>query len=438
MESSGKGSMVRAGAVVLAIAIVAAGLLLARQALMRAAAAPLLATRLGERADLPPIPARGLKPEFLPPPVAREAVVALPAEPSPSATVWLLPSATPSPLPTATPTSTPPPPAPEPAEASPTQEAVALQGIRHAWQTWNNCGPATLSMYLSFYGSPLDQAAVGAALRPFEDDKNVSPEEMAAYARSQGFQAQVRANGSGDTLRALLSSGFPVLVETWLEPEPGDGMGHYRLLTGYDEIAQRWIAYDSYDAANMVSADPAAYRGIYLPYAEMDSLWAVFNRTYVLVYPPEGEAAVREILGDEFEAQVMWQKSQAQAQAEIAADGQNPHAWFNLGTSLVYLGDFAGAAAAYDQARAIGLPWRMLWYQFGPFEAYHAVGRHADVLSLADSVLAVTGSIEEIHYWRGKAQAALGDEAGAQASWQRALELNPSFTPAQAALAQTD
>jgi dipeptidyl aminopeptidase/acylaminoacyl peptidase len=30
-------------------------------------------------------------------------------------------------------------------------------------------------------------------------------------------------------------------LETWLEPEPGDGMGHYRLLTGYD------IAYPSDD-----------------------------------------------------------------------------------------------------------------------------------------------------------------------------------------------
>ncbi len=306
--------------------------------------------------------------------------------------------------------------------------------MRHAWQTWNNCGPATLAMNLSFYGSPLDQAAVGAALRPFEDDKNVSPEEMAAYAQAQGFHAQVRVNGDAETLRRLLSNGFPVLIETWLEPEPDDGMGHYRLLTGYEHAAQRWIAFDSYDATDLVSADPALYAGIYLPYAEMDALWAVFNRTYLLIYPPEQDTALRAILGEAFEEQAMWQAALAQAQSEVAADAQDPFAWFNLGTSLTHLGDHASAADAYDQARAIGLPWRMLWYQFGPFAAYHALGRYTDMLNLADSVLAATTSIEEIHYWRGLALAGLGDEAAARAAWQAALDLNPAYAPARAAL----
>jgi tetratricopeptide (TPR) repeat protein len=339
----------------------------------------------------------------------------------------LLPTVTPAPLEQPAPSSSLP-------QPLPAQDEVALNGVRHAWQTWNNCGPATLAMNLSFYGSPLDQAAVGAALRPFEDDKNVNPEEMAAYARAQGFHAQVRVNGDAETLRRLLSNGFPVLIETWLEPEPNDGMGHYRLLTGYEHAAQRWIAFDSYDATNPVSADPALYAGIYLPYAEMDALWAVFNRTYLLVYPPDREDALRAILGDAFDEEAMWQAALAQAQSEAAADAQNPFAWFNLGTSFAHLGDHAAAAAAYDQARAIGLPWRMLWYQFGPFAAYHAVGRYADMLSLADAVLAATTSIEEIHYWRGLALAGLGDEAAARAAWQAALDLNPAYAPAQAVL----
>ncbi len=285
-------------------------------------------------------------------------------------------------------------------------------------------------MNLSFYGSPLDQAAIGAALRPFEDDKNVSPEEMAAYARAQGYQAQLRVNGDAATLRALLRSGFPVLIETWLEPEPDDGMGHYRLLTGFDDAAQHWIAYDSYDAATLISADPTLYQGISLPYAEMDSLWSVFNRAYILIYPAEQEATVRDLLGDAFDEATMWQAALAQAQTEIAADAANPFPWFNLGSSLVYLGDYAQAAAAFDEAHARGLPWRMLWYQFGPFVAYQAVGRYADALALADAVLGVTTSIEEIHYWRGQAQNALGNPSAAHISWRRALELNPAFAPA--------
>ena len=165
----------------------------------------------------------------------------------------------------------------------------------------------------------------------------------------------------------------------------------------------------------------------------MDALWAVFNRTYLLIYPPEQDTALRAILGEAFEEQAMWQAALAQAQSEVAADAQDPFAWFNLGTSLTHLGDHASAADAYDQARAIGLPWRMLWYQFGPFAAYHALGRYTDMLNLADSVLAATTSIEEIHYWRGLALAGLGDERG-RAAWQAALDLNPAYAPARAAL----
>ena len=75
-------------------------------------------------------------------------------------------------------------------------------------------------------------------------------------------------NGDADTLRQLLSAGVPVLIETWHEPKPNDGMGHYRLLIGYDDAAQEWIAYDSYDCTRAWS-EGQPYAGIRLPYAEM-------------------------------------------------------------------------------------------------------------------------------------------------------------------------
>jgi hypothetical protein len=76
----------------------------------------------------------------------------------------------------------------------------------------------------------------------------------------------------------------------------------------------------------------------------------------------------------------------------------------------------------------------MLWYQFGPFVAYHAVGRYADVVQLADATLATTTSIEELHYWRGQGLAGLGDPNAARAAYEQALALNPDFPPARAAL----
>ncbi|MEZ4715309.1 MAG: C39 family peptidase [Caldilineaceae bacterium] len=186
------------------------------------------------------------------------------------------PAATATPVPTATPAVVVPP-------------ATALGNIRHEWQTWNNCGPATLAMNLSYYGSPLDQAQIGAVLRNVPDDKNVGPQEMADFARGQGFNAEVRVNGSPDRLRALLAAGIPVLVETWHEAEPNDGLGHYRLLTGYDDARNVWIAYDTYDNRNPVATD-GTYQGVALDYGEFDNWWRVFNRTFVLVYPPDRAA----------------------------------------------------------------------------------------------------------------------------------------------------
>jgi tetratricopeptide (TPR) repeat protein len=114
----------------------------------------------------------------------------------------------------------------------------------------------------------------------------------------------------------------------------------------------------------------------------------------------------------------------------------NAFAWFNLGSSLAAQGDYGGAAQAFDQARAIGLPGRMLWYQFRPFEAYLAQGRVQDVFDLTGQLLAQTSSIEEIHYWRGRALAVTGDLAAARASLTQALALNPDFAPARVALAE--
>lgn len=367
---------------------------------------------------------------------AVEPAVALMPAPSPTATSGAIsePTVEPTVVPTTEPIAEPPPAVDPP----PLPQQAALSGIRHMWQTWNNCGPATLAMNLSFYGSGLSQAEIGAAIRTHPEDKNVNAEELAVYARQQGFGAQARVNGSQELVRRFIANGIPVLIETWLEPDPNDGFGHYRLLTGYDDSTQRWIAHDSYVAENMVNANPESYAGIYLPYAETDRLWAVYNRTYVLVYPHDKADLVAQILGDEADPDIMWERALARAQEQVAQEQsqgiQSPFSWFNLGSSLYYLGFHHEAAAAFDRARAIGLPWRMLWYQFEPFAAYYAVGRNQDVVDLARTTLATTRELEEVQYWYGMGLAGLGDSAGARQAWEYALSLKPAYPEARQAL----
>lgn len=338
------------------------------------------------------------------------------------------PTATPTPTPTVIPSPTPPPtPARRPAE-----KRVELSGFTHMWQKWNNCGPATLAMNLSYFGSLLSQQEVAAVLKPNWDDKNVSPEEMADFARSQGFQALVRVNGDVDRLRLLLSNGVPTLIETWLELEPGNGMGHYRLLTGYDDGSQEFIVFDSYVSAGVDASQP--YQGIRMPYDEVDRLWSVFNRTYVLIYTEDLAPVALSIIGEQTDDATMWQQALRQAQAVVRERPDDPFAWFNLGTDLVALGQFEEAGVAYDRARVIGLPWRMLWYQFGPFRAYYETGRYEELITLAEATIVTAGNIEEVYYWKGLGLAAQDDATGARQAWQRAVELNPNYVEAVAAL----
>lgn len=335
------------------------------------------------------------------------------------------PAATPRPTPSSAPT-----PRVDPTPRPPT---LQLDGLAHYWQTWNNCGPATLSMNLSYFGIGVGQDKIGGQLRPEKDDKNVTPEELAAFARSQGLSATVRVNGDAARLRALLEAGIPVLVETWYEPEPNDGMGHYRLIVGYDDAAQEWIAYDSYDSHGIKKDD--AYCGIRLSYATFDPLWKVFGRTYLVITDASRAPAVAEVLGSDADDEAMWRGSLARNLAEVKANPGDPFAWFNLGTDYTALGDFEAAAQAYDTARRIKLPWRMLWYQFGPFRAYYEVGRLQEVIYLADATIKTAQHDEELFYWKGLAQWAMGDGESARASLLAALALRPAYAEAADALA---
>src|SRR3989344_6952526 len=50
----------------------------------------------------------------------------------------------------------------------PIQEAKVLAGGSHLFQTFNNCGPAVLSMALSYYGIDVSQQTLGKELRPHQ------------------------------------------------------------------------------------------------------------------------------------------------------------------------------------------------------------------------------------------------------------------------------
>lgn len=333
------------------------------------------------------------------------------------------PTLTPSPTPT--PTAIP--------------EAMTLNGLVHDYQRMNNCGPATLATLLSYWGWQGDQYLTREYLRPNHarvDDKNVMPAEMVDFIASQtGLKALVRVGGDIDTIRRLLAAGFPVMIEKGFQPQGEDWMGHYQVVNGYDDINQRFVTQDSYIMPDFP-----------VPYPDLRGRWwRDFNYVYLVAYPPEREGELMELLGPHADPEYNLQSAAQMAEEETAILGGRDlfFAWFNQGSSRVGLGDYPGAAQAYDQAFAVYAdlpqeerPWRVLWYQTGPYEAYYHTGRYQDVTNLANTTLSFLSEpiLEETLYWRGMAKEASGDVDGAVADYNRAIRINPSSTDAAAQL----
>jgi tetratricopeptide (TPR) repeat protein len=76
----------------------------------------------------------------------------------------------------------------------------------------------------------------------------------------------------------------------------------------------------------------------------------------------------------------------------------------------------------------------MLWYQFGPYEAYYHVGRYDDVLTLADDTLAKNEQSEEALYYKGLVYLGRGQEDQAKRHFKAALGRNPHYEAAGQAL----
>jgi Peptidase_C39 like family/Tetratricopeptide repeat len=322
---------------------------------------------------------------------------------------------------------------------TPLPVSVNLPGFTHEYQNFNNCGPATLSMTLSYWDWGGDQNVARAILRPNyeEDDKNVNPWEMVAFVEGEtDLNALTRVGGDLETLKRFTAAGFPVLIEKGLHPDDDYWLGHYQLIAGYDDANRQVIVYDSFQGPD---------HDYPVPYGVVEEYWPHFNNVYIVPYPPEREAEVMALLGPHADP-VYNNQATAQRALEQAAvlTGRNQFfAWFNRGSSFVALGDYPAAAEAYDTAFAAYAtlteaerPWRVMWYLDGPYAAYYHTGRYQDVIDLAQITLTHVDKpvLEETYYWRGMAREAIGDREDAIADLQRAASLNPNSTEALAEL----
>jgi tetratricopeptide (TPR) repeat protein len=333
--------------------------------------------------------------------------------PQPTLTPIVIPTLVPSPIPLMPPTPIPIP------------SSFHATGFKWVPQDWNNCGPANLTQALNSLGWPGDQHQAAAYLKPNREDKNVSPWQMVNFVNDKTpYRAVMRYAGDLNLLKVLVSRNFAVVVETGFNVAGEGWMGHYLTLIGYDD--QYFYGLDTY------LGDEKDNLGIREKYDDLDTRWQQFNRVYMIVFSRDREPELAALLGSDADQRYNWQRALNVARAEARAQPTNQYAWFNMGTGYTLLGQHKEAAAAFDQASSVGggLPWRFLWYQFWPFEAYYDVGNYTNVMALVTSTLQTTTYVEETFYWRAMVEAAQGKDSQAISDFKRVLTFNPNFTPA--------
>jgi len=360
------------------------------------------------------------------------------------------PSATSRPISTdprvsSTPTSTP---APLPA-------AVSLPGVIYLDQHggWNLCGPSNLTMALKFWGWKGTREDIIKVIKPGindpkldfitrgKPDKNVMPYEMVDFVQNDtDYHAFFRYGGDTNLLKKLIASGFPVLIEKGVYEKDASGvvswLGHYAFVTGYDDSQGVFIYQDTYPPEGVDGNNRQ------ITYADFKTGWRAFNYLFIVIYPSESEQDVFNIIGSWGDTGWANQHALDIADQEIKTlSGLDLYfAWFNKGTSHVQLLQYNEAGVAYDQAFMLypvlpiaqkDRPYRMMWYQTGPYWAYYYTVRYQDVINLANTTLStVLGgpTLEESLYWRGMAEEALGDMNSAIADFKQANHLNPKMT----------
>ncbi len=294
-----------------------------------------------------------------------------------------------------------------------------LTGGKHMYQTYNNCGPASLSMTLSYFGINVSQEELGQQLRPYQnqegdnDDKAVTFKEQAEKAKEFGLNVYQRPAGNIRMVRELISQGLPVVVKTWLKPD--EDIGHFRVIKGYDQEKKILIQDDSYQGKNIA-----------FTYQEFDQLWQSFNYEFMVLFPDEKQKQVDKILGQRVNEKESWKLAEGLAEKQIADDPNDVQAQYNLLRANYYLGDYETAVEIFEDIKD-QLPRRMLWYQFEPILAYYQLEDYDQVLDLTQQVFdSQNRAASEYHYLRGKIFEKRGQQDKAEEEFRLAETYNQS------------
>jgi hypothetical protein len=241
--------------------------------------------------------------------------------------------------------------------AAPAQVHVVPSGatgsvgvVPQIWQTYNNCGPASIAEVLAYWGISRTQYQVQRVVRADNSPGGMFPYGVPSYARSVGMRALMGVAGTSRLLKALISNGFPIIINQWYSV--AEHTRHYRPIQSYNDGQSVFVASDPLGGPNHA-----------ISYAAFAAIWAVSNNRFFVLYPPAKAPLLNAVL-----AVAGWNKTRAYVQdlakSEARLRTRQPpltprvpathrsYGYLNIAWDEMELGRYAAARQALRQAVA--------------------------------------------------------------------------------------
>jgi len=105
----------------------------------------------------------------------------------------------------------------------------------------SDCGAAALASVLGYWGRPTSLPAIERSVDV--EHGGAALGDLERFARAHGFAAYA-FNAELSDLEHELRAGRPVIVGMVKPYQPGKGIAHYEVVTGYEPVAKRILTFD--------------------------------------------------------------------------------------------------------------------------------------------------------------------------------------------------
>jgi tetratricopeptide (TPR) repeat protein len=191
----------------------------------------------------------------------------------------------------------------------------------------------------------------------------------------------------------------------------------------YDEDSQTIIQDDSLQGKDLVYS-----------FDDFNAVWKKFNYEYLVLVPHDKIQIAERILREDADEKFAWARAVKNSENELVTNPNDVYARFNLSVALYNIGEYERSVAEFEKVEQL-LPFRTLWYQIEPIQAYYELKNYDRVFEISDRVLNYYNrAFSELYIIRGNIYKERGEIELARAEYEKAVLYNVNLKSARDAL----